>query len=299
MFGYVRPAAARLPEEENARFRDVYCGLCHTLGREYGFAARFLLNFDFTLLAILLSLGRPMRASCRRCPAHPCKGCRAADASPALSAAAAHSVVLAWWQIQDQIADHGFFAGLRYRAAALLFRRAYRRARQSVPDFDAAVRRRLAELSAREAERCASLDAAAEPFAALLSELSAAEPDAVKRRILRQIFYHLGRWIYLVDAADDYARDAGSGNYNPLRFRYALTGDKLPEEIKRSLGETLDASITQMAGAYALLDAGEWTAVLDSIFYESFYAIGKAVLDGEYRKPKRLRHRPVTEGEKT
>ena len=58
MFGYIRPAAPRLSEAENERFRDAYCGLCHTLGRRYGFAARWLLNFDFTLLSILLSLGR-------------------------------------------------------------------------------------------------------------------------------------------------------------------------------------------------------------------------------------------------
>jgi hypothetical protein len=43
-----------------------------------------------------------------------------------------------------------------------------------------------------------------------------------------------------------------------------------------------------MADAYALLDAGVWTPILDSIFYESFYAIGKAVLDGVYHKPPRM-----------
>ena len=297
MFGYIRPAAQRLSEDEQGRFRSAYCGLCHTLGRRYGFAARFLLNFDFTFLAVLLSLGSRTTASCRRCPAHPCKGCRAMDPSPALDAAAAHSVVLAWWQLRDHVADHGFLSGLKYRAAAFFLRRAYQKARSEVPEFDASVRRHLSELSEREAERCASIDAAAEPFAALLAELAAVETDPVKRRIFRQLFYHLGRWIYLIDAADDFAQDAKSGNYNPLRYRYGLTGDKLTDDVKRALGETLDASIAQMAGAYALLDAGEWTAVLDSIFYESFYAIGKAVLEGEYRKPARVRRRQSAKGE--
>ena len=289
MFGYVRPAAQRLDETELRRFRSAYCGLCHTLGRRYGFAARWLLNFDFTLLAILLSLGAPVSCSRRRCAAHPCRGCRAMDASPALSRAAAYSVVLAWWQLRDHIADHGFFTGLPYRLAALLTRRAYRKARRAVPTFDAAAERRLRELDELERAQCASLDAAAEPFAALLAEIAAAEGDETRRRVFRQIFYHLGRWVYLVDAADDFNKDAKSGNYNPLRHRYGVTGDELPEDVKRSLGETLDASIRQMAGAYALLDAGEWTAVLDSIFYESFYAIGKAVLDGVYHKPPRIK----------
>ena len=48
MFGYVRPSVRDLPEEELDRFRAMYCGLCHTLSRQYGQAARFILNYDFT-----------------------------------------------------------------------------------------------------------------------------------------------------------------------------------------------------------------------------------------------------------
>jgi len=66
--------------------------------------------------------------------------------------------------------------------------------------------------------------------------------------------------------------------------------------VKLALGETLDASIRRMANAYALLDAGEWTPVLDSIFYESLYVIGRAVLDGTYHKPSRIRRGRKTEG---
>lgn len=212
----------------------------------------------------------------------------------ALETAAVYSVVLAWWQLQDHIADHGFFTGLKYRLAALFLRHPYRKACEAVPAFDAAVRERLDELGAREQEHCASIDAAAEPFAALLAEISAAEADETRRRVLRQIFYHLGRWIYLVDAADDFRQDAKSGNYNPLRYRYGVKGDELPEEAKRALGETLDASIRRMADAYALLDAGVWTPILDSVFYESLYGIGKAVLDGVYHRSVRLRHNKTT-----
>ena len=56
MFGYVRPPQD-LPEEERRRFGRAYCGLCHALGERYGPAARFILNYDFTFLAILLTAG--------------------------------------------------------------------------------------------------------------------------------------------------------------------------------------------------------------------------------------------------
>ena len=71
MFGYVLPSRDRLDERERERFRAVYCGLCHTLRERYGFAASLLLNYDFTLLAILLSSGDEESCAVRRCAVHP------------------------------------------------------------------------------------------------------------------------------------------------------------------------------------------------------------------------------------
>lgn len=291
MFGYVLPSQGRLNEREKERFRAVYCGLCHTMGERYGFAARFLLNYDFTLLAILLSEGEEAECAQRRCAVHPCKGCTAQKSGVALEAAADRSVILSWWQLQDHIADHGFFASLGYRAAAGVLRRAYRKAAAWLPRFDAAVREHLSALAVLEKENCASIDAAAEPFAALMADAAAELPDERRRRALEQLLYQLGRWIYLIDATDDFRKDARSGSYNPLRYRYRNMGEELTEADKLALADTLDASISRMAAAYALLDYGVWTPILDSIFYESLYGIGKAVLDGTYRRRRRLRER--------
>ena len=66
MFGYVRPPLDQLTEEERERFRRMYCGLCHTLRRRYGLPARFILNYDFTYLAILLSAPEEPAQPCAR-----------------------------------------------------------------------------------------------------------------------------------------------------------------------------------------------------------------------------------------
>ena len=65
------------------------------------------------------------------------------------------------------------------------------------------------------------MDRAADAFAALLAGAAEEEPDPVRRRVLEQLLYHLGRWIYLVDAADDLKKDVKSGSYNPLVYRYS------------------------------------------------------------------------------
>ena len=125
MFGYIRPSQNRLSAHDQELFESAYCGLCHELGRKYGFSARFVLNFDFTFLAILLSeAGEPACSSCR-CIAHPCKARCVMQHAVSLETAADHSIVLAWWQLRDHIADHGLFRSIPYRLSSLFLRRAF------------------------------------------------------------------------------------------------------------------------------------------------------------------------------
>lgn len=37
-----------------------------------------------------------------------------------------------------------------------------------------------------------------------------------RERVLRQMFYHTGRWLYLLDAVQDLKDDMKSGSYNPV-----------------------------------------------------------------------------------
>ena len=296
MFGYVRPAADRLTEEQEACFRAAYCGLCHTLGERYGLPGRMILNYDLTFLAMLLSEGQDEQ--CRKgCVMHPLKGRTCTCGGEAFALAADMSVILTWWQIQDGIADHGFWSGLKYRAASWMLRRAYRKARLLRPAFDEGTQRHLKALSQLEKEKSSSIDAAADTFAQLLSGAADEVEEPVKRRVLAQMLYHMGRWIYLIDGADDLKKDAESGNYNPVALRYGLTDGTWTPESRRDFATTLDHSIHQMAAAFELWDFGVWTPVLQSTFYGGLFQVGKAVLDGSFHRPSRKNIREIEETE--
>ncbi len=286
MFGYVLPNRDKLSEEEHLRFQSVYCGLCHTLGRQYGPAARMILNYDLTFLALLLQEG-PGETGYRRCIAHPVHGRTTMARSDALDTAAAMSVILIWWQIQDGIRDGG---GAKYHAAAAALQSAYEKARDHQPDFDAHTRQCLEELSALESAHEASLDRPADTFARLLSGAAVVD-DPVKRRVLETLLYHLGRWIYLVDAADDLQKDVRQGNYNPIPLRYGLADGQWTEEVKHQLAQTLDASIRTMAAAFELWDFGANAPLIRAVVYDGLYAVGAAVLDGTFKKKKTRKER--------
>ncbi len=283
MFGYVLPSQERLNEEEKQRFQSVYCGLCHTLGRRYGVAARMILNYDLTFLALLLQEGKAERCE-KNCIAHPFKKRPCVCESASLGIAADMSVILSWWQIQDGIADHGFWKSLKYRAAALLLGRAYKKAKKAQPDFDKQTQHHLQELAELEKAGEPSLDKPADTFARLLSGAAKGAADPTKRRVLETLLYHLGRWIYLVDAADDLEKDLKSGAYNPLPLRYSLLDGKLTQEEKQELGLTLDSSVRTMAASFELWDFGENAEVIRAVLYEGLYAVGGAVLNGTFRK---------------
>ena len=306
-----------MPPEERERFRRMYCGLCRVLGNRYGAAARWTLNYDFTYLAILLSEGEPVEASkdgkaekspadgmagdagadkgtadrqdtsvirTGRCPVHPLRPRAYCAATPAMELAADESIILAWWQLQDAVEDLSF--SLPERGAAAALRGAYERAAAYRPAFDGAVRRQLDILHQLERENCPSLDRPADAFASLLRQAAESAEHPVRRRVLEQLLYHLGRWIYLIDAADDLKRDARSGDYNPIALRFGLTDGTWTEAARREFAATMDQSVRSIAAAFELWDFSPWETVLRETIYRGLFQTGRSVLDGTFRRAR-------------
>ena len=282
MFGYVRPSMERLSEEEKQRFNAVYCGLCRTLGERYGVSARFILNYDFAFLVLLLAEPAAPEAEHLRCIAHPFRGRDQFPGSEAFELAADCSIILAWWQLCDGVQDHKGFGSVKYRAALSALNRAYRKARGLRPNFDLCTREHLEKLNALERAGCSSMDEAADTFARLLQGISCEVSDPIKSRILSQMLYHLGRWIYLVDAADDLTDDFKSGSYNPLIHRFSLPSGELTDEARETLVISLDHSIRLISSAFELWDFGDWSGIIRSVVYEGLFCVGKAVLEGTF-----------------
>ena len=250
-------------------------------------AARLILNYDFTYLAILLSEREEGAVRGKRCVVHPVHPRSFSEQSSAMELAADESVILAYWQLRDGVEDHDWLHGLKYRSLSAVLEPAYRKAAALRPAFDESVRRQLKLLGELEAENCPSIDRAADAFAVLLSSAAKEADDPVRRRVLEQILYHLGRWVYLVDAADDMKKDAEEGNYNPVTLRFELQNGVWTPEKRQEFAVTLDHSIRMIATAFELWDLGIWKPILETTFYTGLFRVGKAVLDGTFRAAPR------------
>ena len=282
MFGYVRPALALLPEADREAYQGAYCGMCHAMDRRYGALARFTLNYDFAFLGILLTGAGEQRQARMRCPAHPLKKPRECLASPGLDAAADGSMILIYHKLRDDVADKGFFAGLPARLLSLVFRAAFRRASAAQPDFARAAAEGMERLHALEAQRSPELDRAADAFASILRG-AALEGDAGCRRAMGELLYHVGRWIYLVDAWDDLARDKRTGAYNPLSARFSGHAEGEREYVSTTMTHSLSLAIS----AANLLELGRWDRIVRHMLCQSMPAVQGAVLDGTWKTVKK------------
>lgn len=281
MFGYVRPARLELKVREWEAYNAAYCGLCHTLGQRYGFFPRLFLNYDFAFLAMLLAPAaeQPVTEG-RRCIACPHKKKCVLTVNEGLEIAADESVILTYHQLRDKVHDSGVWKGLAARLLSALLRPAYRKAAALRPDFDRVTRNNLTQLQQLEEQHCATLDEPADTFAALLQAAAPETGDELRNRTLAQLLYHVGRWIYLLDAWDDLQEDREGGQYNPLPLRFPDGPEAHIPQLRRTLSGSLDLAIS----AYNLMDFGCWTPILGNILCIGLPAVEEAVFCGTWKK---------------
>ncbi len=296
MFGYVRPLKSELKIREWELYQSAYCGLCHALKKRYGFISRFAVNYDFTFLTILLwAVNDEAPMMCKKnCIAKPIRKKCVCINSNILDFAADASVILLYCKLADEVQDASFFQKVYARLLRRFFKSAYRKASLRYPEFCEYTNECLNELKTLENRNVSSIDATADTFARILEKLSEFVDDAAKKRIVSQILYHLGRYIYLLDAWDDLEDDINSKNYNPIVLRFNIESALLCDEVKNELMETLAQSIKAITVAYDLIGDNKMDGILRNILTMGLPTIVQLVCAGRFnKKEKQINERSV------
>ena len=288
MFGYIRPLQGELKVFELERFKACYCGLCHALGKKYGIATRFILNYEFVFLAMLLwEQGGELSIKRGLCIASPCRRKKYCVRNEALDTCAAYSVILTWWKLRDTAADEPFIKAFPHRAASVILSGAYKKAAREFPVFDERVRKELTALAEYESGGGRSIDGAADNFAQILKaavpELSRNDKD----RVMSELLYHTGRWIYIIDAFDDYSDDVTAGRYNAVAARFEADGENLQDDVIERLRTTLTHSNNLLAAAFELLSENVWTQIVSNIIYLGMPYVRESVIGGVWPPRRR------------
>lgn len=282
MFGYVRPYRPELKCKELDLYKATYCGLCCTLRQRYGMLAPMFLSFDFTFLALLLEEPSAEPEFCKgRCHGNFFVKKKRTNPSLALECCSDFTVILAWFQLQDRIIDERGIKAVMARVVALFLKPSFKKAKLLRSEFAELTEKALLELQDLEQNNCASMDQVADCFAKILQEALPDIPEQGQKRCLQLLLYHLGRWIYLIDARDDLEDDVKNESYNPLPLRYQGKCDD--EAFVGTLGNSLSLS----RSALGLLDLGCRQGLVENVLDIGLPVVQNAVVQGCWQKKKK------------
>lgn len=269
MFGYVKPVHSELLVKEHEFYKATYCGICRAMKKHTGFFSNVALTYDSVFLALVRMLFVPdsdIGAERRRCVAHPLKKKGMLRENEALVYTAKAFAILTYHKTLDDIRDEKLIKKTLVRTARPIFKRGKKKARLDV--LSKLCKEKLDAINELEDRGEESVDNPASLFGELLGEIFAYGFSGSDRLVLYTAGYHLGRFIYAADAAEDYEDDRVSGKYNPYVKAYG--GEPLTAENKETIKCALVLECKKIEGAVNLFPFGE-RRVIENIIKNIIY----------------------------
>lgn len=284
MFGYVKAEIPEFKVREKEYYRAIYCGLCRAQGKCTGQCSRLTLSYDVAFLAAvrMAVMNNYPEFKKGRCIVHPIKKHPYAIMNAELEYCAYATAILSYGKCLDDIDDE---KGKKKLLAKIIRpfmasgRRRVLRAKKSrtvggystseLKNLDFFVREKLAELADFEQHgKVASVDIPAGIFGELLSEIASFGTEGNQKKILRSIGYNLGKWVYMVDAADDCEDDKEKNRFNPFLRIY---DGELPSEDQRSvIADALKVQLSALEPAFDLIEYNgdrDMQGIINNILY--------------------------------
>ena len=282
MFGYVKPQNAELLVKEYEFYKATYCGICRAMKKYIGASAPLTITYDSVFLALirmLLVSDAEIGVYRSRCIAHPMKKKPMLRCNPAIEYTARAFAILTYYKALDDRADE---RGLRRFAVGVCKPTLNSQRRRADIEFlDRVCYEKLSAISEIEKSGEQTLDKPARLFGELLSEIFSHGLSGSDKIVFSEVGIHLGKFIYLADAAEDYDKDIREGKFNP----YANIYDKKPltKENRETIKTGLLLECRALESAVNLMPFGNRATIENIIRNIIYLGLPKRIefLDGD------------------
>lgn len=258
MFGYVVVNKPELKIKDYDIYRAYYCGLCRNLRKRHGFFGQMTLNYDMTMVILLLTglYETDTDEKNFRCMVHPL-GRHKAMQNKFTDYAADMNILLAYEKAMDDVMDEGKASA---RLISSLLRPKAKRVRSRYPRQAAVITENLRALNEAERKGETDLDTLAGCFGRIMETVVLWREDYLSAD-LRRFGFFLGKFIYLLDAYDDMESDEKHGSFNALLpLKENVNFEERTEEI-------LEMMMAEAAHAFEMLPVIDHVDILRNILY--------------------------------
>ena len=250
-------------------YKSVYCGLCKSMGREFGFWSRFTLSYDFTFLTILAMSVSPdlPEIGVGRCVFNPMKKINICHENKELVFSGDVAMLMLWHKLQDNKVDGGFWEKTISTSALFFVKKSYQKSYARNTQLGDVMATCMEDQKKLEQAQCSELDRICHPSAHLLGSVTETlSQDSGQKRVLYRLGYLLGRYVYISDALDDLEQDEKAKGYNPLLLRETLS-PLADEDIRTQAKGSLFMTIAEIGNTYELLETHKFEPILTNILY--------------------------------
>ena len=285
MFGYVTPDKPNLFMKDFVLFRANYCGVCHAMKKESGQIARLTVNYDIAFISAFFHDLREEKREIvmKRCILNPKKR-PVVDVTPLMREIARLNLILAGLKIADDRAD-----GESSCFRRMLFSRQIKKARAKSPEL-AALADECSERQIKEEREGRALDGAAEPFADMMRKVFRYFAGKKDTPAVEKLGYLLGKYVYLIDALDDYDEDVKKGRFNAFRRTFdAKDFKELKETRSEDLAFIMEDIVRGVEDAYRDVKMGENEGVVTNTLWYGLRSRISMVLNKEDGKCAKIR----------
>ena len=217
MFGYLKPDKPYLYLKDETLYNALYCGICKSIKKTSGNASRFALSYDVAFLSALTHnvCGVDVDIKRKRCVAHPIKSRPIASVDEISKKLASLNIILAHYKLRDDVLDEhkGSFK-------SAFISKGYKRAKKLQPEMDKIVFDGYKNLLSLEQKGEKSVDIVSDSFATMMAKISNVLFGEFSTEYTYNLVYALGKWVYLIDALDDYDKDIKNKSYNVFYNAY-------------------------------------------------------------------------------
>ncbi len=252
MFGYVIPDKMNMFMKDYYNYKAYYCGLCKRIGIDCGQLMRISTNYDMVFFdmfchAVMEVSPKYHDEPCILSPKKKTvvKGDELTDKVVDIN------TLLMYYKLLDDKLDSKKADIAKGVARSLVVSGKYKKAKKNFPELDNLFASEYERLRDMEKQGTFSIDMLADPFANMLSQSAKSVLCDKCSSDIENMFYYLGKWVYIIDAVDDVEKDFKNKEFNPFFVGYNYQNqDKFFEDKGKELEFLLMSSYNAIKNAY-------------------------------------------------